>query len=81
MPSGRVIWVSKNGGMLVVQHEDGYTVVEMLGDEGAVAVADYVSGDWDANGDEPIRRGSDRYDAYFQGTWGSREDAIKAAGG
>jgi hypothetical protein len=79
MARGQVIFVSKNGAMLVVQHDDGFTLVEMIGDEGALAIGDQVAGDWDAEGGEPIRSAGSKYDAYFQGTWGSREAPIEIA--
>lgn len=81
MAQGRVIFVSRNGGMLVVQHDDGFALVEMIGDEGSIAVGDEVSGDWDALGGEPIRCGDDTYDAYFQGSWGTREIPTRMAAG
>jgi hypothetical protein len=67
--------------MIVVRHDDGYTLVEMLGDEGALVVGNTVSGDWDALGGEPIYSQGRRYDAYFQGTWGSPEIPIQMARG
>lgn len=36
---GQVIFVSMNGGMVVVHHDD-HAVVELLGDEGTVRVGD-----------------------------------------
>jgi hypothetical protein len=70
MSAGTIVFTSRNGAMVVVRHDDGYTLVEMLGDEGALAVGDAVSGDWDALGGEPIYSQGRRYEAYFQGTWG-----------
>jgi hypothetical protein len=67
--------------MLVIQHEDGYALVELLGSEGTVAKGDIVSGDWDALGGEPLFHEGEELDAYFQGSWGSKEAAIRAATG
>ena len=75
----QVIFVSRNVGMLVVQHGDGFAVVEMLGSEGEIVVGDKVAGDWDALGGEPITAHGQNFDAYFQGNWGSRDAAIKIA--
>jgi len=79
MSRGQIVFVSRNGAMLVVQHEDGFTVVEMLGDEGVLQVGDQVLGDWTAVASEPIRRDGDLFDACFQGCWGNPNAAIQAA--
>jgi hypothetical protein len=81
MPSGRVIFVSPTGAMLVVKHDDGYALVEMIGDEGAIAIGDTVRADWDALGGEPIWCNGSTYDAYFQGSWGSPEPPLRMARG
>jgi len=65
--------------MLVVQHEEGFTVVEMLGDEGILEVGDYVSGDWTAVAGEPIRREDEVFDAFFQGCWNNHNAAVMVA--
>jgi hypothetical protein len=79
MSAGHVVFASHNGAMLVVKHVDGYALVEMLGDEGAIAVGDAVSGDWDALGGEPICCRGSRYDAFFQGTWASPDPPVSMA--
>lgn len=81
MSAGTIFFTSRNGGMIVVRHGDGYTLVEMLGDEGALAVGDAVLGDWDALGGEPIYSQGRRYEAYFQGTWGSPDPPVQMARG
>ena len=81
MSAGRVVFVSRNGGMLVVQHEDGYTVVEMLGDEGRIEIGDRVHGDWTAVAGEPIRHNGEKFDAFFQGCWADPQQAVRIAGG
>ncbi len=62
---GQVIFDSRNGAMLVVRHDDGFALIEMLGDEGAIAVGAEVRGDWNAVADEPIFCEGRRYDAFF----------------
>jgi hypothetical protein len=79
MSAGRIVFASQNSAMLVVRHEDGYALIEMLGDEGAIVLGDEVLGDWDALGGEPIYCQGSRYDAYFQGTWGSPDAPVKMA--
>lgn len=78
---GRVVFSSQNGGMLVVQSEHGFTLVEMLGQEGKIVVNDVVRGDWDAVGSEPLFRGRDPFDAFFQGTWGVADVPVQMARG
>lgn len=79
MSAGRVVFTSRNGAMIVVRHDDGYALVEMIGDEGSLSVGDTVSADWDALGGEPIFCRGTRYDAYFQGSWGSPEPPVRMA--
>lgn len=50
MAPGEVIFVSGNGAMVVVKHDDGFALVEMIGDEGALSVGDTCSADWNALG-------------------------------
>lgn len=79
MPAGRVIFVSGNQGMLVVQHEDGFAVVELLGSEGEFEVGDHVRGNWSALGGEPIHKDGQEHDAYFQGVWPGLQAAVHIA--
>lgn len=77
--AGRVVFVTRSGGIVVVRHGDGYCLVEMLGNEGELGVGDAVSGNWDEVGGETVRRGSEKFDCYFQGTWGDLEGAVATA--
>jgi hypothetical protein len=79
MPSGRVAFVSRNGAIVVVQHDAGFTVVELIGDEGELSVGDSVRGAWDQNGGETLFKDGLRLDGYFQGTWGSGPHAVQIA--
>ena len=79
MARGQVIFVSRNQGMIVVQHDDGFAVVELLGSEGDLAVGDAVVGDWSALGREEVRAHGESHAAYFQGNWGARQAAIDTA--
>ena len=65
--------------MLVVQSAHGFTLVEMLGQEGKVVVGDVVRGNWDAVGSEPMFCGRNRFNAYFQGTWGAPDVPVQMA--
>ena len=79
MAQGRIVFVSRNQGMIVVHHEDGFTVVELLGSEGEFQNGDVVKGDWDELGSEPIFESDKEHDAYFQGTWATDTVAISMA--
>lgn len=79
MARGHVIFVSKNQGMIVVQHDGGFALVELLGSEGELAVGDAVVADWNALGREEFRAHDESHDAFFQGNWGARQTAIDAA--
>ncbi|EHM02029.1 hypothetical protein HMPREF9946_01547 [Acetobacteraceae bacterium AT-5844] len=65
--------------MIVVQSDEGFTVVELLGQEGECPKGASVVADWTALGSEPLFMGREEFDAYFQGTWGSVDDAISVA--
>ncbi|MEH3061525.1 MAG: hypothetical protein PGN33_01685 [Methylobacterium radiotolerans] len=76
---GEVVFVSRNQGIAVVRSEDGFTVVELLGDEGFVQVGDRAIGDWSAGGGETIRVRGQALDAYFQATCGTFGQAVSMA--
>lgn len=79
MAHGEVIFVSKSQNMIVVHHNDGFAVVELLGSEGNLSVGDAVVGDWSALGREEFQAHGENHDAYFQGNWGTRQVAIDTA--
>lgn len=79
MTQGTVVFASPNQGVIVVQHDDGYAVVELLGSEGEFETGDVVKGDWDGLGGEPIFKDGKAHDAYFQGNWGAASQAISIA--
>ena len=76
---GEVVFVSRNQGMVVVKSDEGFTVVELLGDEGFVQVGDNALGDWSACGGELITVRRKRLDTYFQGTFGDPGVAVAMA--
>lgn len=79
MESGKVVFVSPNQGMIVVQHDDGFAVVELLGSEGEFGLGDIVKGRWDELGGEPIQKAGVEHDAYYQGNWSVGEQAVAVA--
>jgi hypothetical protein len=81
VPKGVVTYVSPNFGMLVVSHDEGHTVVEMLGSEGEIVKGDVLFAEWTENGSETFRKSGEPspFDAYFQGTWGDFRAAANMA--
>jgi len=73
---GTVVDVSKNKAALAVSNEEGWTVVELIGSEGKIAVGDTVfARDWLAVGSEDIIFNDEVFGAYFRGT-GDRQWAL-----
>lgn len=79
MAAGSVIYVSPMQNMIVVAHGDGWSVVELLGDEGEIDIGDTLNADWSELGGGVVRRGGESFDVYFQGTWGSHQAAVESA--
>ena len=79
MSAGTVVFISRNGGMVVVRHDDGYALVEFLGQEGELSIGDQVSGDWNSLGGELIWSQGHQYEAYFQGTCGPLDTLLRIA--
>lgn len=81
MATGKVRFVSRNGAMIVVAHDAGFTIVELIGDEGEIGVGDTVFGNWQALGGEPIRKAGENhaFDGYYQGCWASLEAEVQVA--
>ncbi len=76
---GNVIFVSTNQGMIAVSHDYGFTMVELLGSEGEFAIGDSVQGNWNSDGSEFIINHDQKHEAYFQGNFTSKFDAISLA--
>jgi hypothetical protein len=79
MASGTVIFVSRNGGMLVVQHDQGLTLIELLGGEGEIEHGDRVRGDLMSLGGETFYKHGEAYDGFVQNIYGSAHAAVEAA--
>ncbi len=76
---GDVVFVTGNQAMLVVRSAEGFTVVELLGDEGSVQVGDKAFGNWSASGGESLIVRKNRLDGYFQATHGDFGNAVATA--
>jgi hypothetical protein len=70
--SGTVMAISKNKAALAVSNENGWTVVELIGSEGEIAVGDIVSGDWGKHGGQDLILNRRKFSAYFQGIGSKR---------
>ena len=65
---GTVVDVSKNKAALAVSNEEGWTVVELIGSEGKIAVGDTVfARDWLATDREDLIFNDEVFSAVFQG--------------
>jgi hypothetical protein len=74
MTEDLVTFESGNGAMIVVQHDDGYALVDLIGDEGKIASGDQVfSTKWDDLGSQSIKSDAGLHHTYFYGSW-SKED-------
>ncbi len=79
MGIGTVIFVSRNGGMIVVQQDGGFTLIELLGGEGEIGRGDRVRGDLMSLGGEEFYKDGDAYDCVVQNIYGRAEQAVMAA--
>jgi hypothetical protein len=80
MKPGTVMAVSKNGGILAVSNEDGWTAVELLGREGEISIGDTVfARDWLTVGSEDLIFNDEVFSAYFRGT-GDKKWALRQLG-
>jgi hypothetical protein len=74
---GTVMAVSKSGAGLAVSNDEGWTVVELLGREGEIAVGDTVfARDWLATDRENLIFNDEVFSAVFLGT-GDRQWALR----
>ena len=70
--------VSKNGRILAVSNEDGWTAVELFGREGEISKGDTIfARDWEAEGREDLIFKDEVFSADFRGC-GSREQGAWA---
>jgi hypothetical protein len=72
---GTVEAVSKNKAAFVVSHAEGWTVVELIGREGEIAVGDAFLGEWQAVAGEDLIFNGETFGAFFQGT-GTKQWAL-----
>ena len=75
MMPGTVEAVFKNKAAFVVSNDEGWTVVELIGREGEIAVGESVLGDWQAVAGEDLIFNGETFSAFFQGT-GTKQWAL-----
>ena len=85
--AGRIVHREPDTSLVVVASDDGFTLVELLGDEQAVSVEnkkpigveEEVECDWTViGGASLITAGGIKVEAYVRGTWGTMVDAMAA---
>ena len=64
--------------MLVVQNDNGFALVEMLGREGEIPINVNVAADWDAVASATMYFGDQEFDVYMQGNM-SLSEAVRLA--
>jgi hypothetical protein len=81
MDGGECVLLFSNGGMALIQHDDGFAVAELLYDE--IAKRDELRGDWSELGSTRIFNVTQNcyQEVYLQGSWASAAFALKANGG
>jgi hypothetical protein len=76
---GKIVHVTESRVMLIVQHQNGYCLIEMTGNAKRLGIGDVLLGQWDQAGGEVVLRGNEIFDCRFQGTWVSFEEALATA--
>jgi hypothetical protein len=77
---GTVMAVSKNGGILAVVNEDGWTALDLVGREGEISKGDTVfTRDWTAKGGEDLVFKGEVFSADFRGC-GDQKWALRQVG-
>ncbi|HZO46422.1 MAG TPA: hypothetical protein VFB68_11045 [Xanthobacteraceae bacterium] len=75
---GKAVSVTHDGRLLIVKHQDGYCLIEMIGSASELSIGDTILGQWDAGG-TVVLRGNEIFDCRFQGSWVSLEEAVATA--
>ena len=77
---GQVVFVAVNNNeVIVVKHDDGFAVVEMVGSEVGMSKGDRISGDWTLLGLGSLQVGGRKLSCYFQGSLPTFDDAVAMA--
>ena len=77
---GQIVFIAVNNAeVIVVKHDDGFAVVELVGNKDRLAKGDRVSGDWALLGQDSLTFGSRKLSAYYQGSLPSFDEAVSMA--
>ena len=79
--AAQVVFIETNTAVIVVQHSDGFAVVELTGDgDGAkVAKGDQVQGDWSKLGLDTVTFAGRRHSSYLYGSSATLDEAVGVA--
>jgi hypothetical protein len=66
--------------LIVVEHKQGFTVVELVGAHRGIEAGDQVGTLQVSLGEGDLFKMGTRYDAFFHRSWSRLEEAIDAAG-
>ena len=78
--AGQVVFIAVNNAeVIVVEHDDGFAVVELVGNEERLARGDRVTGDWSRLGQDSMMFGSRKLSAYYQGSLPTLDEAVTMA--
>jgi hypothetical protein len=76
---GKIAYVAQDGVMVIVQHQHGYCLIEMIGGARKLSIGDVLLGQWDEAGGKLVLRGNEIFDCRFQGTWINFDEALATA--
>jgi hypothetical protein len=77
---GEVVFVAVNNTeVIVVRHDGGFAVVELVGNEEKISKADRVSGDWSKLGQDSLLFGGRKLSCYYQGSLATLDEAVGMA--
>lgn len=76
--TGTVAFITKHG-VLVVRHDDGYAVVEIMEGEHVIGRGDEVGASWIGRGGDNLFRLGVEHQAFFHGNYEDQQEAVHIA--
>jgi hypothetical protein len=76
---GIVVVTIASEGLIVVDHDHGFTVVELIEDDVPVRPGDRIGANWTSYGGDNLFKLGVKHDAFFHCCWSSIEEAVDAA--
>jgi hypothetical protein len=79
--AAQIVFIATNTAVFVIQHGDGFAVVELTGDGdgGKVAKGDQIQGDWSKLGLETVTFAGRKLSSYFHGSSATLDEAVGVA--